>query len=971
MGGDHKYEGFGRELKQLIKDMGAPTLENIAAASRRPGREFLSRSRLSDWRAGKTLPSTPGALDTLLTVLTELSGTALPADRRIWHAKREAARKATTQLASPETAPPPRPVQIPASPGGQRVRDADPLLLGVRRAREHEGHEPIPPYVPRDADEKLDVALQRAAEQGGLILLRGDSTAGKTRSAYEAMLRLVPDFRLVQPRRMSPLDEYVEDVVAETTNGHQCVVWLDELEFFLGPDRLDLHMLSRLIGHKAVILSTMRLTEYHRRTAHQDEAKKGDDAYSRIDLTDPVLKAAEIIDLARVWSTSELERTEAESDPRLAEAFRHHTRYGIAEYVSTGPKLWDKWRNARYVGGHPRGHALVAVAIDLVRAGLSSPLPTELLARLHGDYLADEQGALLDPEPFEDALTWASEHHLGISRLLLPVGDALWRPFDYLLDMLAQSPDAPSVPDEIHKAAFEHASSPQELYSVGVAAHHSGHVDLAVQTFTPPAEAGNVDSMLYLGSILLDQGKEGAAEEWWLRAAEAGSGLGMLNLGVRHSRKGRKKKAEKWWRKSLTSGHMEAAVKLAEVHGIRGEDEEAERLWQVALEGEVSHAFFRFGLLAFQRGDHKDAERLYLEGAIRGSRESATNLAQLYVMQNRLEEAEKLYLIAVEAGDAVAMRSLGLIRQWGSSLSAPKQTAEEAMRQIAERMQRVMKEGHEDGWDASAKAAKSWYQRAFENGDVLSMRLLGNLYHKHGKWQKAHKCYRRAAKAGDPASVAYFNQPTLAYATQREFPQPDDEDDAVDEGHRWRLSPRTRCILEAALVTEADMASMVLEQLQSRPISTDDLFIGVFGSLPVQTWEQDVHWRRRMIRAFDDLADDLKNGRVPRPRCTGEEMALHIALESAASIVDDSPDLAAEFTEGIPEQPDDYDWWTCKDLLFEDHDVLLMYEPWMEGIEDPDNSVGQYMRVANLRPNDWFVPFREGDRRDPDRGFRS
>ncbi|MFF4155392.1 tetratricopeptide repeat protein [Streptomyces sp. NPDC001678] len=780
----------------------------------------------------------------------------------------------------------------------------------------------------------------------------------------------MPDFQLVQPRRMNPLDECVDEVSAQALKGRQCVVWLDELESFLGPDRLDLHVLGRLISHRAVILSTMRLTEYNRRVPRQDEAKGGNDTYTRIDLADPVLKAAEVIDLARVWSTPEIERVQPQSDPRLAEAVRHHARYGIAEYVSAGPKLWDKWRNARYVGGNPRGHALVAAAIDLARAGLSRSLPTELLAALHDDYLADEQGALLAPEPFDDALAWASEHHLGISRLLLPVGDGVWRPFDYLVDMLSQTPGAPPVPDRVHEAALGNATSHQELYSVGVAAYQAGRTDLAIRAFTPPAEADNVDSMLYLGSILLDQDKESAAEKWWLRAANAGSGLGMLNLGVRHSRKGRNKKAEKWWRKSLAAGHSEAAVKLAEVHERRGEEDEAERFWNLALEAEVAHAFFRFGLLAFQKGDHKEAERLYLEGATRGSRESATNLAQVYVMQNRQEEAERLYLIAADAGDAVAMRGLGLISQWGSALSAPHEAGEEALKQAAQRMQKLLEEGHEDGWDASAKAAKAWFRRAFDNGDVLSMRLLGNLYQKHGKRQKAHKAYKQGAKAGDPACIAYFHQPTLASAKYKEFPLPDDGEDAEAEEHPWRPSPRTLRMLQAALEIESDMAFDELEYLEDQPISAKNQPVGLFGMLPAQTWGQGLSWRREMVRAFDDLADDIENSRVPRPRCTGEEMALHIALETAASLVDDSPDLVTTFTKGIPEQPDDYDWWACKDLLFEDHDVLLMYEPWMEGIEHPDNIVNQSMGLANLSPEDWFTPFWESDRRAPDRGFR-
>jgi hypothetical protein len=47
----------------------------------------------------------------------------------------------------------------------------------------------VPVYVPRDLDARLDAALARS----GLVVLYGDSTAGKSLAAYEAMRRLPGD----------------------------------------------------------------------------------------------------------------------------------------------------------------------------------------------------------------------------------------------------------------------------------------------------------------------------------------------------------------------------------------------------------------------------------------------------------------------------------------------------------------------------------------------------------------------------------------------------------------------------------------------------------------------------------------------------------------------------------------------------------------------------------------------------------
>lgn len=54
----------------------------------------------------------------------------------------------------------------------------DPLTAGVHRARPGDGGA-IPDYVQRDRDDRLRERLRAAAEDGGLVLIVGDSTAGR------------------------------------------------------------------------------------------------------------------------------------------------------------------------------------------------------------------------------------------------------------------------------------------------------------------------------------------------------------------------------------------------------------------------------------------------------------------------------------------------------------------------------------------------------------------------------------------------------------------------------------------------------------------------------------------------------------------------------------------------------------------------------------------------------------------------
>lgn len=88
--------------------------------------------------------------------------------------------------------------------------------------------------------------------------------------------------------------------------------------------------------------------------------------------------------------------------------------------------------------------------------------------------------------------------------------------------------------------------------------------------------------------------------------------------------------------------------------------------------------------------------------------------------------------------------------------------------------------------------------------------------------------------------------------------------------------------------------------------------------------------------------------------CTADEMAVHVIL----AMVDEVNDMAnPSWIEQLPASEDDdqIDW--LDDLLLQDTDVLMLYSPALDGIEDPDSPVNQLLGCALLHPNDWFKPF--------------
>ncbi|MGI8335082.1 tetratricopeptide repeat protein [Actinomadura scrupuli] len=365
-----------------------------------------------------------------------------------------------------------------------KVRElADPIVLGVHPAAivapsvpvSERLQDRVPAYIPRDVDDEL----RRRLEVSGFVLVVGDSTAGKSRAAYEAMRTMLPDHTLIAPKNR----EVLAAAIGRATATRRCVVWLNDLEIYLegGLSRADI---GRLLGgdhHHRIILATLRSAEEHRFTGEggRDQRQARKDAQE-------TLEQAHRIPLARMFSAAERERARTRDwDPRVADALNFAGEYGIAEYIAAGPELLRDWENAwspntdPHAPSHPRAAALITAAVDLRCAGYTSPLPRGLLEQVHEHYLAERGGLRLRPEPLDEAWQWATGARRATTALLQPHDDHHVHVFDYLVDTIQKRAlPGDQVPEDVLRTALE-ACPPGDADNIAATAYDQGRFELA------------------------------------------------------------------------------------------------------------------------------------------------------------------------------------------------------------------------------------------------------------------------------------------------------------------------------------------------------------------------------------------------------------------------------------------------------------------------------------------------------------
>jgi tetratricopeptide (TPR) repeat protein len=404
----------------------------------------------------------------------------------------------------------------------KQFRDAALDELGVHRTitvTDQQEQEAVTPgvwstYVPRDFDDELRRVVSGAKVSSRFILLVGGSSTGKTRSAAEAVAAQLGDWQLVNPLTATQLDTLLQNHEKSTS----IVVWLDELQLFLGDGRSAERMAAALVdlldrpGH-VLILGTL-WPEY----AHE-YVKNSTPSSQSVALRALFARSFRITVPVR-FSAAEFERCQrvAQSDLVTRSVLATSTgRDGaVTQTLAAGPDLIRHWTEAP----EELAGAVITAAIDARRLGVEHPLTVRQLEQLSLGGLTPslEARARITPKWFVDSLAYATEILRGAVSALQPIlldgSDQVgYAVADYLYQH-AQKSRADALPTQRSWAALTNViADGGDLERLGNAARQRGSVEAAEALYRKSLEAGNGEAAVKLADILSAELRVDDAEE--------------------------------------------------------------------------------------------------------------------------------------------------------------------------------------------------------------------------------------------------------------------------------------------------------------------------------------------------------------------------------------------------------------------------------------------------------------------------
>ena len=605
--------------------------------------------------------------------------------------------------------------------------------------------------------------MRRAREDGGFLVLVGDSSVGKTRLLCETARDVLPDFAVLAPDLGD--GSLVNSIAGATFPLPKLIVWLDELQRFLDGPYLtpgSTPITATAVRHlldaptPVVVLGTMWLEH-----ATQLRATEPDPHTSGQRLRYP--GAADILGDARarqemLTSFSGTEREAAaklsSKDPRLAKALADRD-YNVTEVLAGAPQLV-----ARYEQASEEQQAVLNAAIDARRLGIQAPLTGTLLRAAARAYLSTLHPDDTWLSPALTELTRRDRQQDHATAPLIPVLNEEkteilgYTVADYLMQHASRERRHAHVPASTWDALISHIRDPADTARLADSARRRLLYRYALPLYRHAADAGDGPAAVELAGLLARRGDLDEAAQILRARADAGDGFAAVQLRrLADLLPGRGGLDE--LRARADVGDPEAAVRLAHLLAQRGDLDEL----RARADAGDGFAAIRLADLLAERGDLDElraradagdeyaakrladllAQRGDLDGlrarADAGDVPAALRLAVLLTGRGDLDEAAQILRAPADAGDWNATRRLADLLEKPGDLDGLRARADAGDRNAAKRLADLLeKRGDLDGLRARADA-----------GDEYAADLLADLLAQRGDLDGL----RARADAGD------------------------------------------------------------------------------------------------------------------------------------------------------------------------------------------------------------------------------
>jgi len=716
---------------QVHADNGVRSLRGIASAM-----SLASRARVSALLRGVdgALPADEAQLDRLIRALGG-GDDEVERARELYRDVRKAKATASGAVASRAGK------RLGAS--WPRVVDSDPRGLGVHAAIAVAGSiAALPAYVLRDVDDDLRAIVRDGSTKGCFLLLVGKSSVGKSRSLYEALHEIVPDWFLLHPADTAELRQLGQSATAPS------VVWLDELQKYLtgGLTAGDVRALRR-DNHPAIIVATLWPGRYQRYTTLPSPRAMEDPYQSEREL----LELAELVTLDDALTPGERERARvlADKDPRIQEALG--SDYGMTQALAAAPALVNLWRQA------PDVHkALLTAAIDARRIGIESPLSPDLLRAAVPGYLSPAQRAKAPQNWFEEAMAYATRELHGAVCALVPVGEGMgvvagYTVADYLLQDGVNRRRAETPPPQAWEAYCTYGAEVGDLLAAARSAERLRLPHQAEALLDKALHRGNdAEVRPRLALLLRRQGRVEEAVQVWRDGVAAGDPGARLRLAVTLQSLGRMDDAIEVWREAASAGDPDAHVRMALMLRSAGRVSEAIARLRQAVAAKTDGAREWLAALLQDEGEVEEALAVWRQGVADGEEGALDGLVVLLQVEGRVDEAEAELRAALAAGaSGVRSRLAELLHQrgdvdaaadvWREGIAAGDTSAAGGLAVLLQSEGRI----------AEAAAVR---RAAIARGELDAFRGLAELLERDNQIDEAIQTWRNAMNAGVPGA---------------------------------------------------------------------------------------------------------------------------------------------------------------------------------------------------------------------------